>query len=148
MQNSLMAMQAEFNETPKLLAQATSMASFGQFLGGTIGLAAGEAAFSTQLKQNLAKFAPNAPLEIVKQAPTNIYTSLNPSEIGPVVQAYVKSLDIVYIIGVPVAGLALVFSFFIKNINIRQAKAEENKAEKEVAVDEEKVNDEKQTTEA
>ncbi|KAJ6600859.1 hypothetical protein B0H10DRAFT_691445 [Mycena sp. CBHHK59/15] len=38
MQNALLAMQVEFNNNPKLLGQATSMASFGQFLGGTLGL--------------------------------------------------------------------------------------------------------------
>lgn len=36
MQNSLFAMQAEFRDDPKLLGQATGMASFGQFLGTSL----------------------------------------------------------------------------------------------------------------
>jgi len=120
MQNSLIAMQAEFNTNPRLLAQATSMASFGQFLGGTIGLAAGEAAFSTQLSKNLAQFAPSAPAAIVKKSPTSIYSQLPADIIPSVVHAYVRSLRVVYIIGVPVAILAIILVLLIKNINIRR----------------------------
>ena len=34
MQNSLFAMQVEFRDIPRLLGQASSMTSFGMFLGG------------------------------------------------------------------------------------------------------------------
>ncbi|KZP21398.1 MFS general substrate transporter [Athelia psychrophila] len=122
MQNSLMAMQVEFNDTPALIGQATSMASFGQFFGGTIGLGVAEPVFSSLLTQNLLKYAPDAPVMIVKESPVNIYTDI-PAELIPgVVLAYCDSLKVVFIIGVPIAILGLISSVFITNIKIEKTK--------------------------
>jgi len=117
MQNALMAMQVEFVATPHLVSQATSMASFAQFLGGTVGLGIAEPILSTELTKYLAQYAPNAPAAIVRQSPTNIY-SLPADMIPGVVEAYADSLKIVFLVGVPVAGLGLLSSLFIKNIRI------------------------------
>ncbi|KAJ3765744.1 hypothetical protein FB446DRAFT_654805, partial [Lentinula raphanica] len=118
MQNSLLAMQVEFKDAPRLLGQATSMASFAQFLGGTLGLGVAEPVFASELSKNLLKYAPDAPATIVKESPTAIYTDLPSSMIPGVVQAYAQSLRIVFVVGVPVAGLALICAFFIKNLKI------------------------------
>ncbi|KAF9075506.1 ABC transporter [Rhodocollybia butyracea] len=118
MQNGLLAMQAEFKSAPSLLSQATSMASFGQFLGGTLGLGIAEPVFASELSKYLLIYAPDAPATIVKDSPTAIYTEISPSLIPGVVQAYTHSLRTVFVIGVPVAGLALLASLFIKNIRI------------------------------
>ncbi|KAJ3997132.1 ABC transporter [Lentinula boryana] len=118
MQNSLLAMQVEFKDAPRLLGQATSMASFGQFLGGTLGLGVAEPIFASELSKYLVIYAPDAPASIVKESPTAIYTELPASMIPGVVQAYAMSLRIVFVVGVPVAGLALIMSLFIKNIRI------------------------------
>ncbi|KAJ6577049.1 ABC transporter, partial [Mycena vulgaris] len=118
MQNSLLAMQVEFRDAPKLLAQATSMASFGQFLGGTIGLGVAEPVFSSELTKYLLQYAPEAPAEIVKQSPTAIYTALPAAMIPGVVKSYTEALRVVFVLGVPVAGLALIATFFIQNIRI------------------------------
>ncbi|KAE9398246.1 MFS general substrate transporter [Gymnopus androsaceus JB14] len=104
MQNALLAMQAEFKDAPRILGQATSMASFGQFLGGTLGLRCRRA----------------SPAVIVEESPTAIYTELPASQIAGVVQAYAHSLRIVFVIGVPVAGLALFTALFIDNIRIKK----------------------------
>ncbi|KZP21415.1 transporter [Athelia psychrophila] len=122
MQNSLMAIQVEFNDTPKLIGQSSSVASFGQFFGGTIGLGVAEPVFSSLLTQNLLKYAPDAPAMIVKESPVNIYTDI-PAELIPgVVLAYCDSLKVVFIIGVPIAILGLISSLFIKNIKIEKTK--------------------------
>ncbi|KAJ3797369.1 ABC transporter [Lentinula aff. detonsa] len=118
MQNSLLAMQVEFKDAPRLLGQATSMASFGQFLGGTLGLGVAEPIFASELSKYLLTYAPDAPASIVKESPTAIYTELPASMIPGVVQAYAMSLRIVFVVGVPVAGLALIMSLFIKNTRI------------------------------
>ncbi|KAJ7627025.1 ABC transporter [Roridomyces roridus] len=132
MQNSLIAIQAEFKDTPRLLGQATSMASFGQFLGGTLGLGVAEPVFSSQLTKYLKLYAPDAPAFIVRESPTAIYTDLDPTMIPGVVKSYTESLRIVFVLGVPVAGLALIASLFIKNIRIKKPAARkpvENKVE-------------------
>ncbi|KAJ7223749.1 transporter [Mycena haematopus] len=123
MQNSLLAIQVEFRHEPRLLGQATSMGSFAQFLGGTIGLGVAEPVFASELAKNLLRYAPDAPAAIVKESPTAIYTAL-PSEMIPgVVLSYTEALRIVFVLGVPVAGLALVTALFIKNIKIERTQA-------------------------
>ncbi|KAJ5827173.1 Major facilitator superfamily domain general substrate transporter [Penicillium robsamsonii] len=120
LQNILFAMQAEFNDTPKLISQATGMVNFCQFLGGTIGLAIAEAIFSSELVHNLRKYAPDAPFAVIEQSPLSIYSAVPDALVPNVVRAYVKSLSIVYVIGVPASGLSLVFALFISNINMKR----------------------------
>ncbi|KAJ7168875.1 ABC transporter [Mycena filopes] len=123
MQNSLLAIQVEFKDAPRLLGQATSMASFAQFLGGTLGLGVAEPVFASELSKYLQQFAPNAPASIVKESPTAIYSALPPDMIPGVVQSYTHALRLVFVLGVPVAGLALVAALFIKNIRIVKTQA-------------------------
>ncbi|KAF7300398.1 Major facilitator transporter-like protein [Mycena chlorophos] len=132
MQNSLLAMQVEFRAAheQRLLGQASSMASFGQFLGGTLGLGVAEPVFASELTKFLAKYAPDAPAAVVKQSPTAIYTELSPAQIPGVVLAYTKSLRLVFLIGVPVAILALIDALFIKNLRIEKTKPAPKEAEK------------------
>ncbi|KAJ6534963.1 major facilitator superfamily domain-containing protein [Mycena capillaripes] len=118
MQNSLLAVQVEFKDKPRLMSQATSMGTFAQFLGGTLGLGIAEPVFASELTKFLLKYAPDAPAEIVRQSPTAIYTALPPDMIPGVVRAYTESLRIVFVLGVPVAGLGLIASAFIQNIRI------------------------------
>ncbi|KAE9383451.1 MFS general substrate transporter [Gymnopus androsaceus JB14] len=118
LQNSLIAIQTEFKDTPKLIRQATSMASFVQFLGGTIGLGVAEPVLASELSKYLLICAPEAAAGIVKELPTAIYTELPESMIPGVVHAYSLALRIVFVIGVRVAGLALFAAMFLKNIRI------------------------------
>lgn len=121
LQNILFAMQAEFDDTPKLISQATGMVNFCQFLGGTIGLAIAEATFSSELQRSLRRYAPDAPFETIEQSPLSIYSAAVPDTLVPkVVRAYVKALSIVYLIGVPANIISLVFALFISNINVKK----------------------------
>ncbi|KAE9392454.1 ABC transporter, partial [Gymnopus androsaceus JB14] len=116
LQNSLIAIQTEFKDTPKLIGRVTSMASFAQFLGGTIGLGVAEPVLASELSKYLLIYAPEVPAGIIKESPTAIYTELPESMIPGVVHAYSLALHIVFVIGVPVAGLALFAAMFVKNI--------------------------------
>ncbi|KAJ7609779.1 major facilitator superfamily domain-containing protein [Mycena polygramma] len=123
MQNSLLAIQVEFKDAPRILGQATSMASFAQFLGGTLGLGIAEPVFATELSTFLLKYAPEAPAVVVKQSPAAIWTALPKDMIPGVARAYTEALKIVFVLGVPVAGLALVSAFFISNLRIEKTAA-------------------------
>ncbi|KAF7290179.1 Major facilitator transporter-like protein [Mycena indigotica] len=133
MQNSLLAIQVEFKSKAeaRLLGQATSMASFGQFLGGTVGLGVAEPVFASELTKFLAKYAPEAPSVIVKESPTAIYEALPPAMIPGVVRSYTEALRIVFVVGVPVAGLALLASLFIKNLKIEKTGPAQEKGDVE-----------------
>ncbi|KAJ6453837.1 ABC transporter [Mycena vitilis] len=122
LQNSLLVLSVEFKDQLKLVGQAMSMASFFQFLGGTLGLGVAEPVFASELTRYLRVYAPDAPLSIVRESPTAIYTAL-PAEMVPgVVKAYTASLKIVFLLGVPVAVLGLVAVVFINNLKIEKHK--------------------------
>ncbi|KAJ7738153.1 ABC transporter [Mycena metata] len=118
MQNSVTAIQVEFHGQPKLLAQAQSVASFGQFLGGMVGLSVAEPVFATELTKFLTRYAPDAPTAAVRDSPTTLYDFIPPAQIPGVLRAYVESLRIVFILGVPIGVLSLLATAFIKNIKI------------------------------
>jgi hypothetical protein len=66
-----------------------------------VGVSVGEPVFASGLTKYLARYAPDAPAEIIKNAPTTIYSAL-PAELIPrVVRAYVDSLRVVFLVGVP-----------------------------------------------
>ncbi|KAJ7117255.1 transporter [Mycena crocata] len=123
MQNSLLAIQVEFTDAAQLLGQATSMGSFAQFLGGTLGLGIAEPVFASMLSKYLLRYAPEAPDFIVKESPTAIYTDLPAEMIPGVVRSYSEALKIVFVLGVPVAGLALLSALFIQNLRIVKTEA-------------------------
>ncbi|KAF7345295.1 Major facilitator transporter-like protein [Mycena sanguinolenta] len=118
MQNPMLALQVEFRDAPRLIAQALSMGSFSQFLGGTLGLGIAEPVFASELSKYLLKYAPEAPAAVVKESPTAIYTELPAAMIPGVVRSYNAALRIVYVLGVPAAGLGLLAAVFIKNEKI------------------------------
>ncbi|KAJ7339008.1 ABC transporter [Mycena albidolilacea] len=120
MQNSILAMQVEFNATPKLIGQATSMGSFAQMLGGTLGLGIAEPVFASELAKYLARYAPDAPAQIVRESPTDIWSKLPEEMIPGVVRSYLEALRLVFVLGVPVAGLALLSALFIRRLKIKK----------------------------
>nr|GAT45289.1 major facilitator superfamily protein [Mycena chlorophos] len=152
MQTPTLAMQAEFNDEPKLVGQATSVMSFAQFMGATIGIGIAEPTFATTLSSALERFAPNAPASIVKESPTLIWTELAPSLIPGVVHSYASSLRWVFFFGLPVGAVSLLASIAIQNIKIvkkgavvvKASDAELDAAEKTQEDSDEKLKTEKE----
>ncbi|KAF7298821.1 Major facilitator superfamily protein [Mycena indigotica] len=149
MQTALLALQFEFNspKTIQLIGQATSLATLFQLLGGTIGLAVATPVLSSTLSTNINTNAPAAPADIVsiiRDSPTSIYTDQRvPSALIPgIVRAYTGSLKVVFVLGVPVAGLALLSAMFMHRIRIgEQGPLEETDIQakdEEVGVEEDK----------
>ncbi|KAJ7084682.1 hypothetical protein C8R44DRAFT_894122 [Mycena epipterygia] len=143
MQNSLLALQQfqghagvhRTTDEPRLICPGTSSfllrnmilviylssISVTQFLGGTLAPGVAEPVFASQLSKYLRQYARDVPLFVVQQSPTSIYTALPAEMVLGVVHAYTASLKIVFLIGVPVAFLALVSTAFINNLRILQA---------------------------
>ncbi|KAK7038035.1 major facilitator transporter-like protein [Favolaschia claudopus] len=124
MQNTVIAMQTEFRSMPALIAQASAVNTFAQYLGGSIGLGIAEPVFASALGSFLAKYAPEAPADVVKEDPTSIWAAgvLPPDQVSGVVRSYTEALREVFLIGVPVAGVALIAAMFIKNVKIVRRK--------------------------
>jgi EmrB/QacA subfamily drug resistance transporter len=124
----VMAIQAEYAKKPELIPQASSLLTFFQLLGGVIGIAIAGTIFNNQLVKELGAYADQIPpdvLKAVKQSVTVIF-QLPEALQGPVVHAYVKSLDYVFIFCVPVAALTTVFALLIKNWNMKERGANMN----------------------
>jgi hypothetical protein len=66
-------------------------------------------------------YAPEAPRQIVKESPTAIYGALPAEMIPGVVRSYREALRIVFVLVVPVAGVALLSAIFINNIKIEKS---------------------------
>jgi hypothetical protein len=105
MQNTIIAIQAEYADDEKMIPQATSLVNFTQLLGGVIGIAIAGTIFSNQLNSNLPDALPADVKKAVAQSVTIIFTL--PDDLkGPVIDAYAKSLKPVFILGVPAGALA------------------------------------------
>ncbi|GAA5902761.1 MDR family MFS transporter [Sporobolomyces salmoneus] len=129
LQQGLFAMQAEFRDVPRLVGQATGAASFSQFLGGTVSLAIGQAVLSSELNKNFPKYASNVSLQLIKESPLSIWELPANLREGAVL-AYVKSLDIVFVITVAFYVLGSVSGIFVKNLNIKPPKKNKDEEEK------------------
>lgn len=77
---------------------------FFEFLGGTVALGLAEPVLSSELAKYLLKYAPDAPVTIVKESPTAIYSSIPAQYIPGVVRAYSDSLKLVFVLGVPIGS--------------------------------------------
>lgn len=93
-QNGVFATQAEFKDQPQLIGQATGMTTFSQLIGAIIALAASQATLSSELATRITRYAPEAPLEVIKESPLAIWTDLATDQIPLVIKGYVEALDI------------------------------------------------------
>ncbi|KAJ7880542.1 ABC transporter [Mycena olivaceomarginata] len=114
-QNPILAIQAEFRDNPRLLGQATSMVSFAQFLGGTLGLGIADPVFASEVARYLLRYA-------VFISTSDPHTPLvcKPLDSLCILLAW-KSSPEPNSTGVPVAGLALCCATLINNIKIGKA---------------------------
>lgn len=117
----LMAVQAEYALLPELIAQASSLLSFLQLIGGVVGIAIAGTIFNNKLNTELSVYAPNLPpdtLEHVKQSVTVIF-ELEDTIKGGVIHAYVKALTWIFILCIPACVLASICGAFVRNWNFK-----------------------------
>lgn len=74
-----------------------------------------EPVFASELLNYVLQYVPLAPVTIVEKSPMAIYTNIPANLVLDVVHAYMKSLSIVFFIGVPVGkqGLFTLLSTFV-----------------------------------
>ncbi|KAG9104701.1 hypothetical protein FRC07_009755 [Ceratobasidium sp. 392] len=121
LQNTIIAIQAEYAHEEDLIPQGSSLVTFTQLVGGIIGIAIAGSVLANQLGKYLFLYAPDLPSDIaiiVRQNVSFIFT-LPPAQQEPVVRAYLKALNSVFLIGVPTGVLASVAGIFVKNYNIK-----------------------------
>jgi len=121
-QNAIISIQAEYADEPETIPQATSLVTFLQLVGGTVGIAISGTVFGTKLNSNLAQYVGEIPPEILQAVRQSVSVIFKlPKELQePVVNAYVAALNYTFIVIVPAAGLASLFALLIRNWNLKE----------------------------
>lgn len=117
----MIAIQAEYAPEAALIPQASALATFGQLIGGTLGISVGGTVFANQLATSLAPYSQALGPELiqaVRQSVTVVF-SLPPQLQQPVVEAYVKSVSTMFITIVPCLALAGLFGMLVKGWNLK-----------------------------
>ncbi|KAG6901482.1 hypothetical protein C0995_011344 [Termitomyces sp. Mi166 len=119
-QNTLVVAQAEYVNDEALVPRATSLITFTQCLGGSIGLA--------QLHVQLTNYAPELSQEAVIAVLSSVEAifSLPSGQITSVKQAYTAAINRVMIAGVPFAVLASASAILIARKKLQQSSTGEN----------------------
>ncbi|QRW16005.1 major facilitator superfamily transporter [Rhizoctonia solani] len=121
LQNTVIAIQAEYAHEEELIPQGSSLVTFTQLIGGIIGIAIAGSILANQMIKYLAIYAPDLPQEVanaVRQSVSLIFT-LPAEQQEPVIRAYLKALNSVFLIGVPTGVLASLSALFVKNYNLK-----------------------------
>ncbi|KAG8913671.1 hypothetical protein FRC00_001875 [Tulasnella sp. 408] len=124
MQNTVIAIQAEYVNEPEMVPQSTSLVNFTQLVGGIIGIAISGTIFGNQLSKSIAHYAPNMDPTLaaaVKQSVEVIY-GLTGEDKANVIRAYSEALGYVFILAIPCGVLASVSGTLIKNYNLKELK--------------------------
>jgi MFS family permease len=105
MQNTVMSVQAEYADDEARVPQATSLVNFTQLLGGVVGIAIAGTLFANRLRSGLPADLPED-VRIAVVASVDAVKLLPPGLKEGVIDAYVKALKPVFILGVPAGALA------------------------------------------
>ncbi|KAF7293587.1 ABC transporter [Mycena indigotica] len=106
LQNTMVVVQAEFATEEALLSRATSVVTFTQTLGASVGLAVAGAIFAGQLRHRL-NHIPGVEVSALNAALANVEAvfSFPPSVRTQVLAAYIHSVDTVFLFSVAAALL-------------------------------------------
>lgn len=121
LQNTIIAIQAEYAHEEELIPQGSSLVTFTQLIGGIIGIAIAGSVLANQLGKYLFLYAPDLPhgIAVAVRQSVSVIRTLPLDQQEPVIRAYLKALNSVFLIGVPAGVLASLSALFTKNYNIK-----------------------------
>jgi len=117
-QTVLIAVQAEYADNEEMIPQATSFVSFTQILGGIVSIAIAGSIFANELRRNLPSDLPAELRGAILESVTAISALPEPTK-STVIAAYSRSLDPVFVMGVPAGICASLAALLIVNYNIK-----------------------------
>ncbi|KAI8378397.1 major facilitator superfamily domain-containing protein [Blakeslea trispora] len=144
--STIIALQAAV--PPKDIAVVTGLGNFSRILGGALGVAVSSAVLNSQLNQELYKYVPEEIALAIIQSSEFVNHGL-PQEYKEVtLEVYVDALRLIWWVLIPMAGIGLIASLFVKHHSTRshqmhkeaekskeEAQKESNANDGEVAVD-------------
>ncbi|KZT41235.1 ABC transporter [Sistotremastrum suecicum HHB10207 ss-3] len=121
LQNTYLVPHAEYDKEKEHIAQGSAIVMFAQLIGGLLGISVAGALFENQLARYLHLLVPDLSPETaaaLHQSVSVIFTL--PDEVRrATIEAYVQSLDKVFLIGVPVGFLASVSGMICRDYNVK-----------------------------
>ncbi|KZV79046.1 MFS general substrate transporter, partial [Exidia glandulosa HHB12029] len=135
LQTPLLAVQADMAKED--IAQATSVVTFSQFLGGIIALAIAGYVARSKLVSGLHEFAPDAPVDLLRKS-VSALGQLPADQRAGALHAYVKALQwCLGPLGVTASVLTSLSGLIIRNVSVRKPEDRpESKANSGVATPE------------
>lgn len=119
--HTVIAIQAEYAPEPALIPQASALATFGQLVGGTLGISVGGTVFANQLTTNLAPYSQVLGPDLIQAVRESVTVVFNLPLVlqTPVVDAYVHSVATMFLTIIPCLFLAGVFGLIVKDWNLK-----------------------------
>ncbi|KAL0063748.1 hypothetical protein AAF712_009305 [Marasmius tenuissimus] len=114
---------------------ATSTGAFGfiRTLGGTVGIAIGQAIWSSTLKNKLNKMQ-NVPIDTssanLSQSVRQLKNIADATVRGEIIQAYASSISTIWIVATPIIGVGFLMSLFIRRYTLERTIVRGNDVEK------------------
>ncbi|KAG8895925.1 hypothetical protein FRB99_000275 [Tulasnella sp. 403] len=122
LQNTIIAIQAEYVHQPEMVPQSTSLVNFTQLVGGIVGIAVAGTIFGNQLSKYIALEAPNLPAgtALALRQSVQIIHTLSGEDKAGAIKAYSTALGYTFIIGIPAGILGSVAAVLIRNFDLRK----------------------------
>ncbi|KAG8983536.1 hypothetical protein FRB94_007770 [Tulasnella sp. JGI-2019a] len=123
-QQSLMIVQAEYRNEPKIIPQVSALMNALQLFGGMVGVAISGTIFSNKLRSGLTQYAPGLPDDIKNEIVASV-TGIGqvPSEfLHPVLHSYSNALGYVFIMGVPVGVIASLAALLVEKHDLKRSR--------------------------
>ncbi|KAL7323511.1 hypothetical protein PS15p_211397 [Mucor circinelloides] len=127
--STIIALQASVE--PKDIAVVTGLGNFARILGGALGVAISSAVLNSQLTQELPKYLPMEEAVKVIQSSEYVNHGLPAEYLTVTLRVYVESLQLIWYVLIPMAGLGFISSLFVKHHSIRSHRRAAEKKAKE-----------------
>ncbi|KAI7907864.1 major facilitator superfamily domain-containing protein [Cokeromyces recurvatus] len=134
--STIIALQASVEK--KDIAVVTGLGNFSRILGGALGIAISSTVLNTQLTDELPKVIPYDQAIIVIQSSEYVNNGLPKEYLDVTLEVYVKALQLIWYVFIPMAGLGFIASFFIKHYSIQRHKMEAATEKQEIASSDER----------
>ncbi|KAI8081919.1 major facilitator superfamily domain-containing protein [Gilbertella persicaria] len=136
--STIIALQASV--PPQDIAVVTGLGNFSRILGGALGVAISSAVLNSQLTQELFKYLPEDQAMAVIQSSEYVNHGLPKEYLDTTLTIYVDALRLIWWVLIPMSGMGLIASLFVKHHSTRshqKLKEAELKKEQEAQAQEE-----------
>jgi len=120
LQNMYLAVQAEYSQKQELIPQSTSLIQFFQWIGAAISIALAGLIFANRLHTHVAQLGLTPDVEAAVRESVDVIFTLPMDQRAAVIQAYIASLDYVFLLGVPAGIFGAMSAASMRSYNLKK----------------------------